>query len=301
MVESTDQGSRNIINALTKVAPKVAQVKQEMASGQLSDVDISAEIVSAAEKYHQLKTQNKDVGEYLQQQDFVGELSPEAKAVLRLFNENSRSAKRISAVLNAYYQRAETQGNTAQSSMFGEAEFDKAGELEQAKNADLEARYSGSPIKSETAPQRNSQTQADQQALSEILGEEIASHIEVVDRNTVKPPKGQTIESLKNVEGWYDRSTQKAYIYSDGITEAFGLTREERLAWVERSYQPSTFFRLSMVSPFGICTVLRSTTSIWRAISSPKICDRACWSACAWLLRCGAVCCTLSAPTAPFP
>ncbi|TGZ98717.1 hypothetical protein D3M72_10545 [Rodentibacter pneumotropicus] len=72
----------------------------------------------------------------------------------------------------------------------------------------------------------------DQQTLSRLLGEKTASHIQVVDRNTVQLPKGKTIESLKNVEGWYDRSTQKAYIYSDGITEAFGLTRGERLAWV---------------------------------------------------------------------
>ncbi|THA11351.1 hypothetical protein [Rodentibacter pneumotropicus] len=72
----------------------------------------------------------------------------------------------------------------------------------------------------------------DQQTLSRLLGEKTASHIQVVDHNTVQPPKGKTIESLKNVEGWYDRSTQKAYIYSDGITEAFGLTRGERLAWV---------------------------------------------------------------------
>lgn len=135
-VESTDQGARNIINALTRIAPKVAQVKQDIANGILSDVDISADIVAAVEKYNQLRSQNKDVGEYLQQQDFVSELTPEAKNVLRIFNENNRSAKRISDILTNYYNSAETQGNTAQSSMFGDVDFDKAGTLEQAKNAD---------------------------------------------------------------------------------------------------------------------------------------------------------------------
>lgn len=147
-VESTDQGARNIINALTRIAPKVAQVKQDIANGDVNDVDISSDIVQAVEKYNQLKNQNQDVGEYLQQQDFVSELSPEAKSVLRIFDENSRSSKRISDILTSYYQAAETQGNAAQSSMFGEEEFDKAGTLEQAKNAELEERYSRSPIKS---------------------------------------------------------------------------------------------------------------------------------------------------------
>lgn len=399
-VESTDQGARNIINALTRIAPKVAQVKQDIANGALSDVDISEDIVSAVEKYNQLRSQNKDVGEYLQQQDFVSELTPEAKTVLRIFNENNRSAKRISDILTGYYNSAETQGNTAQSSMFGDVDFDKAGTLEQAKNTDdirysqspksteeniargsqameqaiqyhqdvqnamfrdgvgwidfiwgtegvvkesgktkgakgvshiIEARMrkdnlsyaeavafltqqvpdiiangrierdyeisgtraiaiirtdgsevhlikkgsdnawlltgfepkenqqmnqsrgattsdlrSNSPIRSRTdegavgtdnvhqsTPQRNRQIAQDQQTLSRILGEETASHIQVVDRNT-KVPSGRDVKQLatKGVEGWFEPSTQKLYIISDNITANDVLSRDERLAWV---------------------------------------------------------------------
>lgn len=399
-VESTDQGARNIINALTRIAPKVAQVKQDIANGILSDVDISADIVSAVEKYNQLRSQNKDVGEYLQQQDFVSELTPEAKTVLRIFNENNRSAKRISDILTGYYNSAETQGNTAQSSMFGDVDFDKAGTLEQAKNTDdirysqspksteeniargsqameqaiqyhqdvqnamfrdgvgwidfiwgtegvvkesgktkgakgvshiIEARMrkdnlsyaeavafltqqvpdiiangrierdyeisgtraiaiirtdgsevhlikkgsdnawlltgfepkenqqmnqsrgattsdlrSNSPIRSRTdegavgtdnvqqsTQQRNSQITQDQQTLSRILGEETASHIQVVDRNT-QVPSGRDVKQLatKGVEGWFEPSTQKLYIISDNITANDVLSRDERLAWV---------------------------------------------------------------------
>ncbi|OOF62026.1 ADP-ribosyltransferase-containing protein [Rodentibacter pneumotropicus] len=117
--------------------------------------------------------------------------------------------------------------------------------MNQSRGATTSDLRTNSPIRSRTemgavgtdnvqqsTQQRNDQIQQDQQALSRLLGEETASHIQVVDRNTVRSPKGKTIESLKNVEGWYDRSTQKAYIYSDGITEAFGLSRDERLAWV---------------------------------------------------------------------
>ncbi|QLB21595.1 hypothetical protein A6B43_08685 [Vespertiliibacter pulmonis] len=87
---------------------------------------------------------------------------------------------------------------------------------------------------SQNAVNNKSQIIQDQQALSRILGEETASHIEVVDRNTVKPPKGESVESLasKNVEGWFDVGTQKLYLYSDNITATENMTREERLAWV---------------------------------------------------------------------
>ncbi|WP_439242496.1 LPD38 domain-containing protein [Lonepinella sp. BR2474] len=83
-------------------------------------------------------------------------------------------------------------------------------------------------------PTVNTQATKDQQTLSQILGNDTASHIEVVDRNTVQPPKGETAESLLagNVEGWYDPTTQKIYIYSDNITANNVMNRDERLAWV---------------------------------------------------------------------
>lgn len=136
-IESTDQGSRNIINALTRIAPIVARVKQDIANGNLINVDISNDIVSAVEKYNQLKQQNQNIDEYLKQQDFVSDLSSESKALLKIFDENARSAKRITQVLNNYYQSAQKQGNTAQTNMFGEVMFDKESALEQAsKNQD---------------------------------------------------------------------------------------------------------------------------------------------------------------------
>ncbi|MDH2927890.1 LPD38 domain-containing protein [Lonepinella koalarum] len=399
-VESTDQGAKNILNALVKVSPAVAQAKQNMANGRLGDVDISADIVRAVEVYNQLRSQGRNINEYLAQQDFVSELSPEAKSVLTIFNENHRSAKRIGEILDTYYRQAQNQGNIDQGNLFDDTPFDKVGTLEQAKVAEPETTlFSRSEIKSgqeniargsqamnmviqqhsdvenamfrqgvgwidfiwgtvgrirpngkskgakgvshiinkrmqadnmsreqvenfltqelpsvinngditehrveeqseniriehngnvvhlvkeqgknawlltafeshsvnqgtgvsssdlrtnSPTPSRaevgadginniqqrqqsvNTQATQDQQTLSRILGEKTASHIEVVDRNTVQPPKGETAESLLdgNVEGWYDSTTQKIYIYSDNITANNVMSREERLAWV---------------------------------------------------------------------
>ncbi|MGX2956455.1 ADP-ribosyltransferase-containing protein [Ursidibacter arcticus] len=81
--------------------------------------------------------------------------------------------------------------------------------------------------------QRNNQIHQDQQTLSRILGEETASHIQVVDSNT-QIPSGQDVKKLvaNGVEGWFEPKTQKLYIISEKIIGNDVLSRDERLAWV---------------------------------------------------------------------
>ncbi|MDC2824626.1 hypothetical protein PHA51_01045 [Rodentibacter pneumotropicus] len=85
----------------------------------------------------------------------------------------------------------------------------------------------------QSTQQRNDQIQQDQQALSRLLGEETASHIQVVDRNT-EIPSGKDVKKLvaKGVEGWFEISTKKLYLISDNITADETFSRDERLAWV---------------------------------------------------------------------
>ena len=142
LIENTDQGAKNVLNALTSIAPKVAQTQQDINSGVLSDVGISSDIIQAVEKYNQLNAQGYKINDYLAQDDFVGDLSPEAREILTIFDENRRSGKRIAQVLGAYFDQAQTQGNLSQASMFGDMAFDKLGSLQQAKNVDEDIRLS---------------------------------------------------------------------------------------------------------------------------------------------------------------
>lgn len=143
LIENTDQGAKNVLNALTSIAPKVAQTQQGINSGKLSsDVNISEDVIQAVEKYNQLNAQGFKISDYLAQEDFVGDLSPEAREILTIFDENRRSGKRIAQVLGAYFDQAQTQGNLSQSSMFGDVDFDKLGSLQQAKNTDETIRLS---------------------------------------------------------------------------------------------------------------------------------------------------------------
>ncbi len=142
LIENTDQGAKNVLNALTALAPKVAQTQQDINSGVLSDVSISRDIIQAVEKYNQLNEQGYKISDYLAQNDFVGDLTPEAREILTIFDKNRRSGKRIAQVLGAYFDQAQMQGNLSQASMFGDVEFDKLGSLQQAKNADEAIRLS---------------------------------------------------------------------------------------------------------------------------------------------------------------
>ena len=142
LIENTDQGAKNVLNALTALAPKVAQTQQDINSGVLSDVSISSDIIQAVEKYNQLNEQGYKITDYLAQNDFVGDLTPVAREILTIFDENRRSGKRIAQVLGAYFDQAQMQGNLSQASMFGDVEFDKLGSLQQAKNADEAIRLS---------------------------------------------------------------------------------------------------------------------------------------------------------------
>ena len=143
LIENTDQGAKNVLNALTSIAPKVAQTQQGINSGKLSsDVNISKDVIQAVEKYNQLNAQGFKISDYLAQEDFVGDLSPEAREILTIFDENRRSGKRITQVLGAYFDQAQMQGNLSQASVFGDVEFDKLGSLQQAKNTDETIRLS---------------------------------------------------------------------------------------------------------------------------------------------------------------
>jgi putative uncharacterized protein (fragment) len=144
LIENTDQGAKNVLNALTSIAPKVAQTQQGIDSGKLSsDVNISEDVIQAVEKYNQLNAQGFKISDYLAQEDFVGDLSPEAREILTIFDENRRSSKRIAQVLGSYLNKAQVQGDTSIMSLFGEdATFDRLGTLQQAKNTDETIRLS---------------------------------------------------------------------------------------------------------------------------------------------------------------
>lgn len=236
LIENTDQGAKNVLNALTSIAPKVAQTQQGINSGKLSsDVNISEDVIQAVEKYNQLNAQGFKISDYLAQEDFVGDLSPEAREILTIFDENRRSGKRIAQVLGSYLNKAEVQGDTSVMSLFGEdATFDRLGTLQQAKNVSDDYRYSFAGENTQSSTDAVQQAQA---ILNQTFGK-AAEHIEVA--TFANPPKDVRHLITSDVEGWFNPKTGKVTLIADSINATKTMSKEERLqfvAWHEMAHR----------------------------------------------------------------
>ena len=136
MVESTDQGARNLVNALVQAAPKIAQARDNIQAGNMHDADIAEEVVQAAEKLNQIREQGGSVADYLAQQGLFGEeMNAVSRELLAFFEEHKRSGKAIATLLRNYYDALAAQGNPNQQDVFGEqAAPDKQQLLERTIN-----------------------------------------------------------------------------------------------------------------------------------------------------------------------
>lgn len=121
MVESTDQGSRNIVNALTQSAPNVADVKDGIAKGELHNADITDDVLQAVEILNQIKADGGTIRAYLSQHNLLDEhMSVAARKLLRFFDANLNSAKKIRELIGAYNDALRAQGNPNQGDVFGD-------------------------------------------------------------------------------------------------------------------------------------------------------------------------------------
>lgn len=123
MVESTDAGMKNMVNAMIQAAPSIAKAKNYIKDGAMHDADISSDIVAAVEKINAIHESGGSVADYLSQQGmFEDELSDAARELVHFFDEHRRSAKAISTLLKNYYELLEQQGNPADGDIFGDSQ-----------------------------------------------------------------------------------------------------------------------------------------------------------------------------------
>ena len=122
MVESTDPGQRNVLAALTRLAPTVAEASDAISQGQLHDLGISADIVAATAKLAQLRDSKTSVEDHLAQTAMFDDgLSDSGKLILQHMDKHVRSAKQIGQFLKDYYAAVRDLGSPDQGSLFGEA------------------------------------------------------------------------------------------------------------------------------------------------------------------------------------
>jgi hypothetical protein len=124
IAETTDEGQRNLLNALVAIAPLAARVKDDINSGDLYDLDITADIVEATNLLRMIKEEGKfsNAEDYFKQQNlFEDPFSDESKQLLLYFERNLRSSKAIKEFLGDYYAAVSALGSPKQISLLDDA------------------------------------------------------------------------------------------------------------------------------------------------------------------------------------
>lgn len=128
MAESTDDNSKRVTKLLVNIAPKIVSIKEEVKAGAKYDsTDFSKDIVVAANKYAQLKTEGMKIKDYLDQTSFLDDgMSDVSKQILSILDENSKSYKKLKAYFDNLIEVIELTGNPNQIDMLGNEAPSKA-------------------------------------------------------------------------------------------------------------------------------------------------------------------------------
>jgi hypothetical protein len=122
LVEATDDASANLSTALIRSAGVIADARARIASGNLYDLDISTDLQVAVERLIDMRSKGMDFDDLMRQGDILGiDMTPEQLQILRLMDDNIRSARAMSSFVNEYYAALDRQGDPNQVDLFGDA------------------------------------------------------------------------------------------------------------------------------------------------------------------------------------
>ncbi|WP_049175091.1 transglycosylase [Acinetobacter ursingii] len=125
--ENLDDTSKNVLNALLRNAPNIAQLNDLVKQGGRHSNTLAQDLAQAAQKLSDLKANDLPVRDYLNQNQLLDDgLSDGAKRFLDVFDQNSKSAKAISQSIADEIQAIENMGDPRQGSLFGNTPEEQA-------------------------------------------------------------------------------------------------------------------------------------------------------------------------------
>jgi hypothetical protein len=119
MAEAGDDAAKNVIKAMTAVAPRLALMNKAMEQGTLMDIPIGPEIAEAYRAMQRVKREGVSVEQYLNQESMIERETPAQRMLLEMFDEYSRAPLRITDALNTILDVLEWQGDPNQIVMDG--------------------------------------------------------------------------------------------------------------------------------------------------------------------------------------
>ncbi|UOF77183.1 crystallin beta/gamma motif-containing protein [Caudoviricetes sp.] len=121
LIEDTTPEGRNVNTAMARLAPELARIEDAMARGELHNVSLREDLLSAVDKFLELKRKNQTVDDYLRQGNLLGaDLTPEGVSFLQAIEKNSKSAKRLGDALGDVYRKIEQYGDPRMEDLFGD-------------------------------------------------------------------------------------------------------------------------------------------------------------------------------------
>lgn len=119
MAESTDDNIRNVSRGLMNAAPAFARVNLAVADGQAYPYNADKTVSEAVKRLDALRNEGKPVKDYLNEQSMFSEYqdTDEMRDVLRFFDDNKRSGKKIGIFLNDIANSIMMQGDPNQTAL----------------------------------------------------------------------------------------------------------------------------------------------------------------------------------------
>ncbi|MGH7890703.1 MAG: hypothetical protein ACREN0_00360, partial [Thermodesulfobacteriota bacterium] len=122
--EDVDNPSKNITNAMLNTAHRFARLKEGIAEGERhTELDITKDITEALKKYEELRAGGADIDAYIKNEgrDLFEKLPELQKDLVDIFNQNRRSGKKITAILDEYARIADSDNlNPKQKGLLGQ-------------------------------------------------------------------------------------------------------------------------------------------------------------------------------------
>lgn len=119
MSEETDVSVKNVIKAMTNLAPRVVSLSERIKAGQLHALDLAPVMTEAANAYRGIKSAGTTVQDYIGQETMYARESPEAMALMELFENNKRSARAITDAIGSMMDSIEGYGDPRQTTLGG--------------------------------------------------------------------------------------------------------------------------------------------------------------------------------------
>ena len=119
LVEEIDPDQRNVVNALVAAAPEMARYQAEVAGGSAYPTSFPDDLVTAASDFLQMRQDKTPLEDFLAQQEMFLVRPATQAALMRFFNANVRSARRLSIGVRNVLREIERAGNPQETDMFG--------------------------------------------------------------------------------------------------------------------------------------------------------------------------------------